>query len=141
MFVSKSTYWALKALIYLASQPPGSGPHLSAQVAAAVGAPAAGTAKVLRRLSLAGVLASLRGSKGGFLLARSPQDLTVYDVSCAVDGRLPDGHQPAADPALPLAAGLEAFLATAQAQAVAAMRSTTIADLLTDCGRTEAERR
>lgn len=141
MFLSKSTYWALKALIYLASQPPASGPHLCAEVAAAVGAPAPATAKVLRRLSLAGMLASLRGSRGGFLLARSPQHLSVYDVSCAMDGRPPDERLPTDQPTTPISAGLEAFISTTQTQVVAAMRATTIADLLGDCGGTEAERR
>lgn len=124
MFLNKSTYWALKALVYLASQPPAAAPHLSSEVAAAVGAPAPATAKVLRRLALAGILVSLRGSGGGFMLAQAPDDLTVFDVYQAMDGKSYDGHQASGE-----APGLEAFLSTTQHLIIAAMRDTTISAL------------
>ncbi|MGI6207926.1 MAG: RrF2 family transcriptional regulator [Anaerolineae bacterium] len=130
MVLNKGTYWALKALIYLASQPPGAAPHLAAEVATAVGAPAPTTAKVLRRLSLAGILVSLRGPKGGFMLARSPQDLTVYDVVQALDGHSPETQQSPEQPSDPAQAGLEAFISATREKVSAAMRATTIAELL-----------
>jgi Rrf2 family protein len=45
-------------------------------------------AKVLQRLVKAGLVDSLRGPKGGFLLRRSPDETTLLDVYEAIEGRL-----------------------------------------------------
>ena len=41
--------------------------------------------QILRKLRNAGLVRSLRGPRGGFLLARSPEDITVWDVMEALD--------------------------------------------------------
>lgn len=50
-----------------------------------VGVPLPYLAKVVQRLSRAGITRSQRGLHGGFMLAREPDALTVYDVVAAVD--------------------------------------------------------
>jgi Rrf2 family protein len=42
--------------------------------------------KQLQALARAGILASTRGPRGGFTLARSPDDISVLDVVLAIEG-------------------------------------------------------
>ncbi len=44
--------------------------------------------KLLQRLVKAGVVKSLQGVKGGFRLARRPEDISVLEVAEAVQGKL-----------------------------------------------------
>lgn len=45
------------------------------------------TRQVLNRLVKAGLLFSTRGPSGGFVLASSPAEITLWQVICAVEGR------------------------------------------------------
>jgi FeS assembly SUF system regulator len=50
------------------------------------GVPHPTVSKVLKILAREGLLASHRGAKGGYSLARAPQDIPVIDVITALDG-------------------------------------------------------
>jgi Rrf2 family protein len=54
--------------------------------------------QILRNLVTHGILASTRGIQGGYVLERSPEDISLLDVIEAVDGPL--------SPSLPIAEGL-----------------------------------
>ncbi|WP_242222708.1 Rrf2 family transcriptional regulator [Bacillus cereus group sp. BfR-BA-01380] len=43
--------------------------------------------KLMRLLVQAGLVESITGTKGGFSLARSPKEITLYDIFQAVEGR------------------------------------------------------
>ena len=43
--------------------------------------------QILRELKKAGIVRSVRGSAGGYMLARSPQEISVWDVVQAVQSR------------------------------------------------------
>ncbi len=60
--------------------------HAAAEIARDTHIPAPTASKILGVMTRAGLLASHRGLKGGFSLARPPQDITVADVIRAIDG-------------------------------------------------------
>ena len=55
-------------------------------IAAATGVPEPTVAKVLKALSGSGMVASQRGARGGYRLARSLDAISVADVILAIDG-------------------------------------------------------
>ena len=58
----------------------------TARLAAAFELPAAYLNKQLQALSKAGILASTPGPRGGFRLARRPEQITLLDVVTAIEG-------------------------------------------------------
>jgi FeS assembly SUF system regulator len=63
------------------------GPHRAAsELAEAVRLPEPTVSKVLKILTREGLLESVRGTNGGYRLARAPRDITVLDVVTAVEG-------------------------------------------------------
>jgi FeS assembly SUF system regulator len=60
--------------------------HATHEIAVATHVPAAMTAKILKQLARAGLLASQRGVRGGYALARAAAEITVADVVEALDG-------------------------------------------------------
>jgi Rrf2 family protein len=81
--ISQTTEYALRAVVWLASHE--DRPLTAQQIADATRVPAGYLAKVLQGLSRAGLLRSQRGLGGGFTLARSPGELSVWEVVQAVD--------------------------------------------------------
>ena len=56
------------------------------RIAGATGVPEPTVAKVLKALSVANLVASQRGARGGYRLTRSLGDITIADVIAAIDG-------------------------------------------------------
>jgi FeS assembly SUF system regulator len=56
------------------------------ELAAGTGLPAPTVSKILAMLARAGVLASQRGAKGGYRLARRPSEITLAQIIGALDG-------------------------------------------------------
>lgn len=81
--LSQTTEYALRAVVHLASHSPQ--PQTTNQISEATMVPRAYLAKVVQALVRAGILHSQRGVKGGVLLARSLDELTMLDVVNAVD--------------------------------------------------------
>ena len=64
-------------------------PSLSAKdIAEAYGVPLQLLAKILQRLTKAGLLRSHAGTNGGYALSRPPEDITAFEVISAIDGPL-----------------------------------------------------
>lgn len=64
----------------------GGGRTSAAELAAETGLPVPTVAKVVSRLSAAGLLRSVRGAKGGLQLARPAAAITLADIVEAVEG-------------------------------------------------------
>jgi Rrf2 family transcriptional regulator, nitric oxide-sensitive transcriptional repressor len=80
---SQTVEYALRAMMYLAEHP---GDAASSEViSVAMRVPKPYLSKVLRDLVEAELVNSTRGKKGGFVLARGAQAITVLDVVNAVD--------------------------------------------------------
>lgn len=46
------------------------------------------TYRILRKLMFAGLVDSIRGPQGGYVLDKDPKDITLYDVYVAISGEL-----------------------------------------------------
>ncbi|MGB9839194.1 RrF2 family transcriptional regulator [Thermovenabulum sp.] len=51
-------------------------------------------AKVMQRLSKSGLLRSVRGPKGGFILAKKPEEISLYEIYEAVEGPIKESDCP-----------------------------------------------
>jgi Rrf2 family protein len=77
--ISKTGEYALRAVVYIVTE--GKGASMRAnEIAEALSVPANYLSKTLHQLARAGILSSERGPRGGFRLARSPEDLSLADV-------------------------------------------------------------
>lgn len=88
MKLPESTEWVLHAATSLAQLGPG-GTASAAQLAAHYDVPAAYLAKQLQALVRAGVLSATTGPRGGFRLARPPEQISLLEIVQAADGTSP----------------------------------------------------
>lgn len=86
MKVSAQEEYGLRCILQLAAQPAGV-PMTVGEIARREGISAAYAEKLLRIMGKAGLTQSIRGANGGYALARSPELITLGDVSRALDGR------------------------------------------------------
>ena len=76
--ISEAAVLALHAMIFIAEK---SNPMVSTkEIAAAHKASEAHLAKVMQRLAKAGFVSSIRGPKGGFRLAKEPENITLMEL-------------------------------------------------------------
>lgn len=88
MILSRSGEYALLALLYLASQP-ADVPVRVSEIAESLDVPANYLSKLLHRLARGGVLRSVRGPHGGFVLATAPDEICLADALRPIEaGRL-----------------------------------------------------
>lgn len=85
MELTRKGDYAIRGIIYLASQPPDRISLLS-EIAAAVDVPQTFLAKIFQQFSKTGIVKSYRGTGGGFMLARLPEQITLLQVVEAVEG-------------------------------------------------------
>lgn len=81
--LSQTTGYAIKALTCIAG---GCEVKQIRDIAACTGISVPYLAKVIHRLGKAGVLGSKRGNKGGVWLVRKPEEISLIEISEAVDG-------------------------------------------------------
>ncbi len=85
MLLSKTSEYALQALIYLAAQPPGE-PVLSREISEYLRVPGQYLAKILQELAKRGVLESYKGRGGGFVLRPGAEQMNILEVVEVVEG-------------------------------------------------------
>lgn len=74
--------------------------HTARDLAAAAQLPLPTVSKLLKELSQGGVLSSHRGVKGGYTLARPPQEISVAQIIAALEGPIGMTECAASEPGL-----------------------------------------
>ncbi len=84
--LSKLTDYAVVVLFKLSAAEAAESVQTSPGIAIATGVPEPTVAKVLKLLTASALVASHRGARGGYRLARSLEEISIADVITAVDG-------------------------------------------------------
>lgn len=87
MRLTRAGEYGLRGMLYLAAQPEGKVTLLS-DVAAAQDIPYSFLGKIFSHLARAGVVRSVRGFHGGFVLAKPPSEITMQEVIEIVEGEI-----------------------------------------------------
>lgn len=85
MELTRKGEYAIRGIIYLAQQPPGK-VSLISEIAEATGAPLTFLAKIFQSFAKLGIVNSFRGTGGGFVIGRSPSNITLREIVEAVEG-------------------------------------------------------
>lgn len=85
MQITKQADYAIRTIHYLSYLEPNTR-AATRQIAAEKSIPPSFLAKIISQLSIGGLIHTSRGAKGGVMLARTPEDITVLDVVEAIDG-------------------------------------------------------
>lgn len=85
MQITRQADYAVRAVLYLASLSNGTRAPTS-QIAHEQEIPSSFLAKIVSQLSVAGVVQTSRGARGGVSLARPSEEITLLEVIEAIDG-------------------------------------------------------
>ena len=85
MQITRQADYAVRAVLYLAEQN-GAGRAPTSQIARDQRIPPSFLAKIVSQLSVAGMVQTSRGARGGVALARDPRDISLLEVVEAIDG-------------------------------------------------------
>jgi len=132
---SRTADYGLRAALEIA-RAPGDALVTRRAISAATSAPSSVLAQSLAPLVRAGVLIAQAGPKGGYRLARSAAETTIYDIVAAIDGTDAEERCVLSERVCSWtgACPFHAFLIRAQDQFVESLRSTTLADVLSAAG-------
>jgi Rrf2 family protein len=90
MNISSRCEYACRAVMELANHGPSAPPLTVDSIAERRHIPEKFLVHVLLQLKRAGIVRSVRGARGGYLLARAPENVTLLDILRAVDGPVLD---------------------------------------------------
>lgn len=85
MILSRTSQYAIQALIYIATRPPGE-PILNRKVAEYLGVPTAYLAKIMQSLCRGNLLYSYRGRQGGFCLREGGEKTDLMQIISLIEG-------------------------------------------------------
>ena len=85
MQITRQADYAIRAVLYI-SKLGSSQRAATSQIAKEQRIPPSFLAKIISQLSIAGLLQTSRGARGGVTLAKAPQEITLLDVVEAIDG-------------------------------------------------------
>lgn len=85
MILSRTSQYAIQALIYIATQPPGE-PVLNRTIAEYLGVPPAYLAKIMQILCKGHLLYSFRGRLGGFCLREKKEQTDLMEILTLIEG-------------------------------------------------------
>lgn len=84
MLFTKASEYALMSMMLIAKS---EGPQDTETLARMLGISKSFLAKILQGMAREGILKSFKGAKGGFALARKPDEISVLDIVAAMDGK------------------------------------------------------
>ncbi len=84
MQITRQADYAVRAVLHLAKN--GDTRTATSMIAEEQRIPPSFLAKIVSQLSIAGLLHTSRGARGGVTLARAPKDITLLEVIEAIDG-------------------------------------------------------
>lgn len=131
MQITRQADYAIRAMLYLATIKSGERAATS-QIAETKKIPSSFLAKIISQLSIAGLIHTSRGARGGVSLARDPSEITVLDVVEAIDGPIAlndctlDSHQCSFGDECPI----RPLWCDTQAELVKKLRETTFAQFI-----------
>lgn len=82
--MTRQTDYAIRCLLYLSQHP--NEVKVVDEIARAKSIPKVFLAKILQKLSRAGIVRSYRGVKGGYELAKKPRNISLLDVIESIEG-------------------------------------------------------
>lgn len=85
MQITKQADYALRAIVYLSNLKEGEKAS-TGKIAKMQKIPPSFLAKIVSQLSIAGLIHTSRGARGGVSLAKKPEEISVLDVIRAIDG-------------------------------------------------------
>jgi len=131
MQITRQADYALRAMYYLARLGPAQRAATS-QIAQERQIPPSFLAKIISQLSIAGLIHTSRGARGGVSLARQPQEISLLDVVEAIDGpiMLNDCTGSAASCPFGDDCPIHPIWCEAQHELVSKLRATTFGDLV-----------
>lgn len=86
MNISSRCDYAVRAVVELANRRQNETPHTATSIAGEQNIPEKYLVHILLQLKRAGIVRSIRGAHGGYLLAQLPTAISLLDVVTAVEG-------------------------------------------------------
>lgn len=132
MQITKQADYALRAMMYLAKADQNQRSSTS-QIAREQHIPSSFLAKIISQLSIAGLITTSRGARGGVSLARKPEEISVLEVVEAIDGPIVINDCTISLAACPFGEDcpLQPIWCDVQNQLVERLRTTTFDSLIT----------
>ena len=132
MQITRQADYALRAVLYLARLD-GSERAATSTVAEEQHIPPSFLAKIVSQLSIAGLLHTSRGARGGVTLAREPKEITLLEVVEAIDGpiQLNECVGNDGDCTFENDCTIRSVWCETQEKLVSRLKATTFADLIT----------
>ncbi|NPV74914.1 MAG: Rrf2 family transcriptional regulator [Anaerolineae bacterium] len=128
MQITRQADYALRAMLYLANMEPTQRAATS-QIAEVQRIPPSFLAKIISQLSIAGLIHTSRGARGGVSLARPPEEISILEVVEAIDGPIAFNECTVSEGACAFGEDcvLRPIWCDAQAELVNRLRNTTFA--------------
>ncbi|HJW91383.1 MAG TPA: Rrf2 family transcriptional regulator [Anaerolineales bacterium] len=135
MQITRQADYAMRAVLYLSNLGPDRRAATS-QIAQEQRIPPSFLAKIVSQLSVAGLLQTSRGARGGVSLARTPNEISLLEVVEAIDGPILLNECVAESGVCSFGENcqLRTVFCDAQAELVARLQSTTFAQVLNGNG-------
>ncbi len=131
MQITRQADYALRAMLYLTNLEPNQRAATS-QIAEEQHIPPSFLAKIISQLSIAGLIHTSRGARGGVSLARAPEEISILEVVEAIDGPLSLNECTQNPSACPFGdtCPLHSLWCETQAELVQRLRSTSFAQFV-----------